>query len=1030
MTVDLEAPAVPAVERMAIRCRDVCRSYGKLKVISNMDLTVPQGQIYGLLGPSGCGKTTLLKCIVGTLKISQGHISVLGKPPAFPGHEVPGRMVGYMPQDLALYNEFTISDTLTFFGHIHGLTSKETQARMDFLVEFLDLPQKCSLVRNLSGGQRRRVSLGAALLQNPQLLILDEPTVGVDPVLRAKIWQHLVEIVKTGKVSVIITTHYIEEARQANVRRNKRRRRGRRAGILVRLRRQVTRPPLPSMLLANVQSLDNKLSELWARISFHRESRDCNVICLTETWLSPSVPDHAVAPHGFSVFRADRSADLSGKKIGGGVCFLTNNAWCNPDSIHPLKQFCSPDVEYLMLLCRPFWLPREFTAIILTAVYIPPQANTECALRELYCRNTALYINFKTRGSKTLDHCYSPFRNAYKPLLRPPFGKSDHASILLLPAYKQRLKQTAPTMRSIHRWSDQSDAELQDCFELVDWEVFWEATADIHEYTDTVMSFIQKCVEDIVPTKTVCVFPNQKAWLDHSVRLALTARDRAFSSGNMEEGKIAQYNLRKAIKLAKKQYREKIERQLKGPPEEVIKQHNAPTLEHAFLQLCETSDLIDSKRCPSQQGGVLDSSQSFESGREESQPILSLGPGGSPEDLPKYAADWKVRARHVLPKWRNISALMIKTLIRMKRMPGSLCFQFLLPVIQISLMCLCIGGDPKGIQVAVVNNETSTSAYSQLLLAFLDNSSIEQVPLSHADAFTGIYNGEYWGVIGFGKNFTSYLTMRMFNPHVSKDVVDGGSVYVWLDLTNQQIALMLQKKVHQAFQAFVDNKLRSMAYLVALPIKIEEPIYGSLNTDFTTFITPGAVLSITFYLAVGLTALSFVLERKEGLLDRCWVAGVSSLDTMLAHLLCQLFVISVQIILMLLFVLLVFKIPNEGSLVLVVALIVMQGVTGIAFGLVISAAIDDEQNANQAALGVFYPNLVISGVIWPVECIPYPLRYLSLALPQTYASEALRCIMYRGWGLGRMMVWRGFAVSLGWNTFFFLLATIILKLRT
>ncbi|MEQ2163982.1 hypothetical protein GOODEAATRI_001809 [Goodea atripinnis] len=105
---------------------------------------------YGLLGPSGCGKTTLLKCIVGTLKISRGHITVLGKPPAFPGHEVPGKMVGYMPQDLALYNEFTISDTLAFFGRIHGLTSKETRARMDFLIDFLHLPQKHSLVRNLS----------------------------------------------------------------------------------------------------------------------------------------------------------------------------------------------------------------------------------------------------------------------------------------------------------------------------------------------------------------------------------------------------------------------------------------------------------------------------------------------------------------------------------------------------------------------------------------------------------------------------------------------------------------------------------------------------------------------------------------------------------------------------------------------------------------------------------------------------------------------------------------------------------------
>uniref|UniRef100_A0A3Q3WKV5 Uncharacterized protein n=1 Tax=Mola mola TaxID=94237 RepID=A0A3Q3WKV5_MOLML len=672
MEADLEASLPAGQEDSAIRCRDVCRSYGKLKVLSNLNLTVPRGQIYGLLGPSGCGKTTLLKCIVGTLKISRGHINVLGKPPAFPGHDVPGKMVGYMPQELALYNEFTISDTLTFFGRIHGLTSKETHARMDFLIDFLDLPQKHSLVRNLSGGQRRRVSLGAALLQNPELLILDEPTVGVDPVLRAKIWQHLVEIVKTGKVSVIITTHYIEEAQQANV------------------------------------------------------------------------------------------------------------------------------------------------------------------------------------------------------------------------------------------------------------------------------------------------------------------------VGLMRNGNL----------LAE------------SPPEALMKMHSATTLEHAFLQLCKTSDQIDCQRESSLPVGPLENSQSFESGRDESRPILGVGPGNAGV-VPKFSVGWKVRARHVLPKWRNIAAMTIKTIVRMKRLPGSLCFQFLLPVIQISLICLCIGGDPKGIQVAVVNNETSSNAYSQSLLSFLDNSSIRQVPLSHKDAFDGIYNGEYWGVIGFGNNFTSYLTKRMIQRRVSSDVVDGGSMH-----------------------AFVENKLGSLSYLAALPIKFEEPVYGSLNTDFTTFVTPGAVLSITFYLAVGLTALSFVLERKEGLLDRCWVAGVSSLEMMLAHLFSQLFVISVQVILLLLFILLVFKMPNEGSLVLVIILIVLQGVTGISFGLVISAAIDDEQSANQAALGIFYPNLIISGIIWPVECIPYPLRYISLALPQTYASEALRCIMYRGWGLSRFMVWRGFAVTLGWNSFFLILATVILKLRT
>uniref|UniRef100_A0A8C2CUR9 ATP-binding cassette, sub-family H, member 1 n=1 Tax=Cyprinus carpio TaxID=7962 RepID=A0A8C2CUR9_CYPCA len=677
MKTDLEAGSCSS----AIHCQDVCRSYGKLKVLNNLNLTVPQGQIYGLLGPSGCGKTTLLKCIVGTLKISHGHITVLGKPPAFPGHEVPGRMVGYMPQDIALYNEFTISNTLWFYGRIHGLSSKETEARMNFLIDFLDLPQKNSLVRNLSGGQRRRVSLGAALLQNPQLLILDEPTVGVDPVLRAKIWQHLVDIVRGGEVSVIITTHYIEEARQAN------------------------------------------------------------------------------------------------------------------------------------------------------------------------------------------------------------------------------------------------------------------------------------------------------------------------TVGLMRNGQL----------LAE------------GPPDAVMKQHNAATLESAFLQLCEDSDQMGSKQSP--QGRPLDSSPSPDSmGDESREPILRKS---TPKDMCKYKADWKVRARHIIPKWRNIAALMIKTMVRMKRMPGSLCFQFLLPVIQICLMCLCIGGDPKGIDVAVVNNETSPSAYSRSLLSFLDNTSVYQVSLSHSEAFDGIYNGEYWGVIEFGENFTSYLTKRMLQPRVSRDVVEGGSVHVWLDLTSEFYSLL----------AFIETKLGSLSYMVAVPIKFEEPIYGNKNTDFTTFVTPGAVLSITFYLAVGLTALSFVLERKEGLLDRCWVAGVSSLETMLAHLFSQLFVISVQIILLLIFILLVFKIPNEGSLALVISLIVLQGVTGISFGLVISSAIDDEQSANQAALGIFYPNLIISGVIWPVECIPYPLRYVSLVLPQTYASEALRCIMYRGWGLSHMMVWRGFVVTLGWNTFFLMLATVILKLR-
>ncbi len=145
-------------------------------------------------------------------------------------------------------------------------------------------------------------------------------------------------------------------------RKKRKRKREKRAGILVRLRRRAFRPPLPTIFLANVQSLDNKFCELRARISYQRETRDCCVICLTETWVSAMVPDSAIELTGFSVHRSDRTKELPGKSRGRGVCFYINNSWCDERNIHSIKSFCSPDLEFHMLLCRPFWLPREFTA--------------------------------------------------------------------------------------------------------------------------------------------------------------------------------------------------------------------------------------------------------------------------------------------------------------------------------------------------------------------------------------------------------------------------------------------------------------------------------------------------------------------------------------------------------------------------------------------------------------------------------------------------------------------------------------------
>ena len=197
-----------------------------------------RGTIYALLGPSGCGKTTLLSCILGRKSLKSGHIAVFGGCPGDRSLGLPGGLVGFMPQDICLYSEFTIRETFEYFGRLqklpgawdcHGGLEKE----LTELLDLLDLPEPSRRVSDLSGGQKRRLSFAVALLHNPKLLILDEPTVGVDPVVRARIWSHLQSLTTTGNialsllsnyklsyylsgVSIIITTHYIEEARDAH----------------------------------------------------------------------------------------------------------------------------------------------------------------------------------------------------------------------------------------------------------------------------------------------------------------------------------------------------------------------------------------------------------------------------------------------------------------------------------------------------------------------------------------------------------------------------------------------------------------------------------------------------------------------------------------------------------------------------------------------------------------------------------------------------------------------------------------------
>lgn len=178
---------------------------GEVSALNGVTFAIAPGKITGLIGPSGSGKTTLMRSVIGVQKISGGSLQVLGSPAGSKGLRP---RLGYVPQSPAVYGDLTTRQNLEYFGKIFGVGKKEVAKAM----EQVDLvPQADQLVNNLSGGQLRRVSLGVALLGNAELLVLDEPTVGLDPVLREKLWELFRDLAKSGR-TLLVSSHVMDEA--------------------------------------------------------------------------------------------------------------------------------------------------------------------------------------------------------------------------------------------------------------------------------------------------------------------------------------------------------------------------------------------------------------------------------------------------------------------------------------------------------------------------------------------------------------------------------------------------------------------------------------------------------------------------------------------------------------------------------------------------------------------------------------------------------------------------------------------------
>lgn len=193
----------------SIELKGIDKSYKKKQVLHQVDLKIKQGEIFGLLGPSGCGKTTTVKIIAGVLNPDVGHVEVLGC--KMPDLSIMGN-IGYMAQAAALYPTLTAAENLNFFGRLYKLSKSDLAKRVQHVAKLVGLSGELGKsVSAYSGGMMQRLSLAIALLPDPKVLILDEPTVGIDPVLRAEIWTELHALAETD-TTILITTHVMDEA--------------------------------------------------------------------------------------------------------------------------------------------------------------------------------------------------------------------------------------------------------------------------------------------------------------------------------------------------------------------------------------------------------------------------------------------------------------------------------------------------------------------------------------------------------------------------------------------------------------------------------------------------------------------------------------------------------------------------------------------------------------------------------------------------------------------------------------------------
>ena len=359
--------------------------------------------------------------------------------------------------------------------------------------------------------------------------------------------------------------------------------RGKRGGVKVRSRKRKYKQYVPSVTFGNVRALASKIEELRTSCRFLQEYREACIIALTETWLDSKISNNLLEITNFQLIRHDRN-EHSGKSKGGGLAIYINNKWAT--NVCVKGSLCTPDIEILTVSIRPFYLPRDFTNVYVTTLYIPPDACMENSVGSLQehvehlnsekpdafhvilgdfnrcvvnraLRNYNQCVSCDTRNQAQLDKFYCNKRNAYQCHQLPPLKNSDHNMIQMIPNYKPKLKQDKPKIIKKIITDDVSIDKLNACFECTDWDMFIEdAAGNVNTLTEVTTSYIHFCTESILTTKSVKIFPNNKPWITPDLRKAILRKHQSYGTEHYTK---AQKDLDVMIKAAKLRYKQKVE---------------------------------------------------------------------------------------------------------------------------------------------------------------------------------------------------------------------------------------------------------------------------------------------------------------------------------------------------------------------------------------------------------------------------------------------------------------------------------------